>query len=216
VIVRVVTWNVRSLRDSSAGVAAALRGFGADVVLLQEAPRLLGWRSSRRRLARRAGMRAVVGGRPAAGNLLLVAARVEVVEASVLLLPRRRGLHRRGAVLARLAVEGAVLGVVGTHLDLDAAARPDTAGRVREAAPRGLPLVVGADVNEQPGGPAWAVLADGLVDVGRELGPTFPARAPSRRLDALLVDPGVAVAAARVPPTGAVSDHLPVLADLVL
>jgi endonuclease/exonuclease/phosphatase family metal-dependent hydrolase len=216
VSVRAVTWNVRSLRDSPAGVAAALRGFGADVVLLQEAPRLLGWRTSRRRLARRAGMRAVVGGRPAAGNLLLVSARVEVVEAGVLLLPRRRGLHRRGAVLARLAVEGAVLGVVGTHLDLAPAARLDSAARVREAAPRGLPLVLGADVNEQPGEPAWQVLAAGLVDVGRELGPTFPARAPSRRLDALLADPALAVVAARVPATGAVSDHLPVLADLAL
>ena len=51
-MLRVATWNVRSLRDDARGVAAALRGLDADLVCVQEAPRLVGWRTSR---ARRAG-----------------------------------------------------------------------------------------------------------------------------------------------------------------
>ena len=212
--VRVVTWNVRSLRDSSSGVAGALRAMAPDVALVQEAPRLLGWRWSCRRLARRSGLRAVAGGRPAAGNLLLVSERVEVLHAAPLLLPKRPGLHRRGAVVGVVAVEGVHLAVLGTHLDLDPNARLDSARRGRAAAPEGVPLVVGADVNEQAGEPAWQVLAEGLVDAAAALGPTFPVRAPQRRLDALLVDPDLAVLSAQVPTTGAVSDHLPVLVEL--
>jgi endonuclease/exonuclease/phosphatase family metal-dependent hydrolase len=212
--VRVVTWNVRSLRDDSLGVAQALRALQPDVVLVQEAPRLLGQRLANARLARRAGLRRVVGGGSAAGNLLLVAARVQVVRACAVRLPRRPGLHRRGAVLGVLAVDGARLAVLGTHLDLDPAARLDSAGRLRALADADAPLVVGADVNEQAGGPAWEALAGGLVDIGRDLGPTFPARSPRQRIDALLADPRLAVVAAHVPATGAVSDHLPVVADL--
>lgn len=212
--VRVVTWNVRSLRDSPPGVAAALRELTPDVVLVQEAPRLLLWRTWNRRLARRAGLRMVTGGRPAAGNLLLVSARVEVREAASALLPRRPGLHRRGLVHARLGVGGVELQVLGTHLDLEAAARLDSARRVRAHAVAGLPLVIGADVNEVSGEPAWELLSAGLHDAGRDLGPTFPARAPRRRIDALLVDPVLQMASVHVPATGAVSDHLPVVADL--
>jgi endonuclease/exonuclease/phosphatase family metal-dependent hydrolase len=214
VSLRVVTWNVRSLRDGSLGVAAALRALDVDVALVQEAPRLWGWWLSCHRLARRAGLRPVTGGRPAAGNLLLVSERVDVLSARSLLLPRRPGLHRRGAVLAELRADGAVLSVLGTHLDLDPAVRVDSARRLRELVPGREALVVGADVNEQADGPAWRVLADGLVDVGSGLGPTFPAQAPRRRIDALLVDPRWQVLHAHVSATGLVSDHLPVVADL--
>lgn len=217
------------MRDGSAGVASALREPGPDVVLLQEAPRLLGWRSSCRLLARRTGLVLVTGGRPAAGNLLLVAPHVRVVSAGSLLLPRRPGLHRRGAVLAVLEVDGARVAVAGTHLDLDPPARLDSARRVRAVAgratagdagsaatPAGTPLVVGADVNEPAGEPAWRALSAGLVDAGRDAGPTFPARDPHRRIDALLVDPTVQVLSCDVGATGAASDHLPLVADLAL
>jgi endonuclease/exonuclease/phosphatase family metal-dependent hydrolase len=183
-----------------------------DVVLVQEAPRLLLWRTWCAQLARRSGLRLVTGGRPAAGNLLLVGSRVEVLAGRSLLLPRRPGLHRRGAVLADLAVDGRRLSVLGTHLDLAPSARLDSARRLRAHA--SAPLVVGADVNEEAGAPAWEVLADGLRDVGLGLGPTFPASAPRRRIDALLVDHSLQVLGAQVLRTGRLSDHLPVVADL--
>jgi endonuclease/exonuclease/phosphatase family metal-dependent hydrolase len=184
------------------------------VALVQEAPRLLGAGLANRRLARRAGLVRVVGGRSAAGNLLLVSSRVRVVQAQAVRLPRRPRLHGRGAVVALLEIGGRRLAVLGTHLDLDPVARLDSARRVRALAPARAPLVVGADVNEEPGGPAWAALTDGLVDVGRDLGATFPLRAPQRRIDALLVDPALEVLSAFVPRPGPVTDHLPVVADL--
>jgi TrkA domain protein len=45
-------------------------------------------------------------------------------------------------------------------------------------------------VNDEPGSPAWDVLADGLTDAGARLGPTFSVASPRRRIDAVLVDPG--------------------------
>ena len=213
---RVVSWNVRSLRDNSAGVAAALRGMGADVVLLQEAPRLLGSNLANLRLARRAGLRRIVGGASAAGNLLLVSRRVAVVDAHAVRLPRRRGLHRRGAVLAVLAIDRTVFGVLGTHLDLDPAARLDTAQRLRAALPGVPPLIVGADLNEEAGAPAWEALAAGLVDLASGLGPTFPQRDPQRRIDGLFVDPAFEVEQVRRPDPGPVTDHLMLTADLRL
>lgn len=195
-------------------MAATLAAIAPDIALIQEAPRLLLWRWSCWLLARRSGLKRVVGGAPAAGNLLLVSSRVTVVEASAVRLAKRPGLHRRGAVLAVLEVGGRRLAVLGTHLDLDAGARLETVGRLRARAPGGVPLVVGADVNEEPGGLAWTALSAGLVDAAADCGPTFPARAPRRRIDGLFVDPALAVLAVRRPDPGPVSDHLPLVADL--
>lgn len=211
---RVVSWNVRSLRDDARGVAAVLAGLQPDVVVVQEAPRLLLWRSSCDRLARRAGLRRVVGGAPAAGNLLLVGPRTRVLEARPVLLARRPGLHRRGAVLAVLELEGQVLSVLGTHLDLDPVARLASAGQLRAQAPRVWPLLVAADVNEEPSGPAWGALSQGLMDVAADCGPTFPQRDPHRRIDGIFVDPALAVVAVQRPDPGPVSDHLPLVVDL--
>lgn len=205
---------MRSLRDDPRGVAAVLADLAPDVALLQEAPRLLGGRSACRRLARRAGLAVATGGAPAAGNLLLVSPRLTVVSSDAVRLTRRRGLHRRGYVTAVVELHGARLSVVGSHLDLDAAARLDTARAVRLAAPRPHPLVLCADVNEEPGGAAWDTLAGGLVDAGRDLGPTFPLRDPRRRIDALLVDPRLDLLAVRRPRPAPVTDHLPLVADL--
>ena len=213
---RLVSWNVRSLRDDSAGVAAALRALRADVVLVQEAPRLVLSGPANGRLARRSGLRRVVGGAPAAGNLLLVSRRVEIVDAHAVRLPKRPRLHRRGAVLAVLAVDGYRFGVLGTHLDLDPAARVETAQRLRAALPRVPPLIVGADLNEESGSPAWQVLSAGLIDVGDGLGPTFPQREPRRRIDAVFADPAFAVERAERPDPGPVTDHLPLVVDLLL
>lgn len=210
--VRVVTWNVRSLRDDARGVAAALRALQPDLVCVQEAPRLAGWRTSRVRLARAAGLVRLTRSR-ACGNLLLAGPRVHLVSSQAVLLPRRPGLHRRAVAVARVVVDGRELALAGTHLDLDPDARLDSAQRVRAALPPG-PVVLGADVNEEADGAAWQQLAAGLVDAGDGLGPTFSVRSPRRRIDALLVDPALQVLSCRVVPTGPVSDHLPVCADL--
>ena len=207
---RIVTWKVRSLRDDARGVAEVLRRLDPDLVCLQEAPRLVLWRVSRSRLASRAGLRLLTP-YGACGNALLAGAGVRALDRGRLTLPRRPGLHRRAVVHATVLTDGRPLVLAGTHLDLDPEARLDSARRVRAALPDG-PLVIGADVNDEPGSAAWTALADGLDAVPG--GPTFPARAPRRRLDALLVDPALRLVAHEVVASGLVSDHLPVLADL--
>ena len=64
---RVLTYNVRSLRDSARDVADVMRACGPDVVCLQEAPRFLFWRRKLARLAADAGLEVVTGGRSAGG-----------------------------------------------------------------------------------------------------------------------------------------------------
>jgi endonuclease/exonuclease/phosphatase family metal-dependent hydrolase len=218
--VRVLTWNVRALRDDAAGAAGAggvarvLREAAPDIVLVQESPHLWRWRSACARLARQADLVVVTGGRPAVGNLILCSLRVGVETAYDVRLPKRRSLPPRGAAMAVLSVDGRRLGVLGTHLDLDPAARKASAGRVRAAAPLGVPLLIGADVNEEPGGPAWRALSDGLADVGDGLPPTFSVTSPRRRIDGLFAGPELRVVSREVLEIGPVSDHKPVLAEL--
>ena len=210
---RVVSWNVRSLRDDARGVARVLAALEPDVVCLQEAPRLLLWRTARRRLARRAGLRVLSPGR-ACGVTVLGGHRATTLGAYDVLLPPRPGLHRRAVAVARVEVDGRALAVASTHLDLRDPPRTDSAARVRAALPDG-PLVLAADVNAPPGAPAWEALGDGLVDARAGLGPTFPARAPDRCIDGLWASPGLRVTAARVAAeAGLASDHLPLVVDL--
>jgi endonuclease/exonuclease/phosphatase family metal-dependent hydrolase len=205
-----MTWNVRSLRDDARGVAQVLREVAPDVVLVQEAPRLWRWRYKCARLARQAGLVVVTGGRPAAGNLILCSMRVRVLSTRDVLLPRVPQLHLRGAATAVLEVDGRRLSVLGTHLDLDAAARLASARQLRTSSYD----VIGADVNEEPGGPAWAELSAGLVDVAQGLGPTFSVANPRRRIDGLFVSPALQPVRVEVLDCGPVSDHFPIVADL--
>ena len=205
-----MTWNVRSLRDDAAGVARVIRSVGPDVVLVQEAPRLWRWRSGCARLARESGLVVVTGGRPAAGNLVLCAMRVRVVSSYDLLLPDRPRLHRRGAATAVLELEGREVSVLGTHLDLEEGARVESARQLR----RSSYDVIGGDVNEELGGPAWRALSAGMVDVAAGLGPTFSVASPRRRIDGLFVSPRWTATSCEVVECGPVSDHKPIVADL--
>ncbi|MGQ0466019.1 MAG: endonuclease/exonuclease/phosphatase family protein [Sporichthyaceae bacterium] len=224
--VRVVSWNVRSLRDDATAVAATLRELKPDVVCLQEAPRFSRWRSRCAELARESRLVMVGGGRSAGANVVLASLRTQVrsvVESELPGSPRR---HRRGLALAVLEVGGARVLIGGTHLSLDSTEREQQAREaVRRAELLGVDhVVLCADVNDVPGSPTWHVLSEALLDahavapVGGTL--TFPAVAPNRRIDAVFVSKNVEVLGAGVPSglanPGAASDHLPVVADLRL
>jgi endonuclease/exonuclease/phosphatase family metal-dependent hydrolase len=147
--------------------------------------------------------------------VLQAAHRRPVRQAYDVALPHRPGLHRRAVAVAVLEVGGQAVAFASTHLDLQADARVDSAARVRDALPDGL-LVLGADVNEPPGQPAWELLGDGLSDARWGLGPTFPARDPHRSIDGVWLSPGLQLERAEVLAAGLVSDHLPLVVDFRL
>ncbi len=219
--VRVATYNVHGLRDDLVALASVVRELEPDVLVVQESPRRLRWRSRCADLARRCHLVYAAGGGPAVGNLILVNLRVAVPESWTLRYPLVPGRHLRGAVFARCVVEGVPLTVAGTHLGLVPDERLAQAGLLREAfAGVEGPTVLAGDFNEPAEEPARRLLADGRVDAaGADGAPTYPASGGGRRIDALLVDPGVTVSGYRVvssPATARASDHLPVVADLSL
>ncbi|MDX6275629.1 MAG: hypothetical protein QOJ92_2839 [Frankiales bacterium] len=214
-MIRVVSYNVRSLRDDLDLVAATLRDFEPDVVCVQEAPRFLRWRSRCAELARRSGLFVVAGGRTAGDSLLLASLRVKVHAARADLLSSAPRLHRRGLAHARLSVAGHELVVASAHLGLDPQQRLRHAQEVVTLlSAYSLPVVLGADVNESPGDPAWEVLASHWPAAPTD-GLTFPSRAPRRRIDAVFTDLPVSSAEVGCRADAALaSDHLPVAVDL--
>lgn len=232
-VLRVLTWNVHGLRSGVEAVAAVLRSSRCDVAVLQESPRGLRVVPRAADLARRAGLVVAAAGRAGAGTAVLAGVAVAPSRAVVRSLPVRGWrTPRRGLAAVRLLLPGGGAAVVGAvHLGLSEQERAAHVARVHEVvtglAPAGEPVVVGADLNERPGGPSWAALLPGATDAwtrepsgpggraGRDDGATFPARAPRARIDALLVR-GAHVGRCEVLEAEDASDHRPVLAELLL
>jgi endonuclease/exonuclease/phosphatase family metal-dependent hydrolase len=223
-VLRVLSYNVRSLRDDEAAVGRVIRAAGAHVVCIQEAPRLLRWRAKCAALARRSGLVVVTGGRLAAGNLILCDLGVEVLAVRDQLLSATPGRHQRGAALAELRWRGQPFVLAGTHLDLEPADRLRHVAELDQLL-AGFdspgPAVLAGDINDEPGSPVWAALAasrtDAFAAAGSGAGPTFTAANPARRIDAIFTDPAITVVSARVLDGADVpraSDHRPVLAEL--
>ncbi|WP_106398711.1 endonuclease/exonuclease/phosphatase family protein [Actinocorallia populi] len=223
--VAVLSYNLRSLRDDPEAVARVVRACAPDVLCLQEVPRFGRWRARRDALAAACGM-AVLASRRRAGLAVLGGPRVRLLSAEYRLLSWSPPLHRRALALARVRVDGRPLAVASTHLDLAPGARLRHGMeilRLLAACPE--PVVLAGDVNETSGGSTWRLLAGGFQDayaVAPEGGaPTFPARAPRRRIDAVFADRSLRVLGCGVPPDPAgdfpqATDHCPVLARIVL
>jgi endonuclease/exonuclease/phosphatase family metal-dependent hydrolase len=218
---RVVSYNVHSLRDDRGALAAVARSLEPDVMIVQEAPRRFRWRTKCAQLAHSFGLFYAAGGLPSLGNLILTNLRVRVLETWELRYPLIAGRHMRGAVFARCAVPGADPFVIaGSHLSTYDGERPVQAGLLMPALGAAAdPVILGIDLNETDDGDSWRLLAGGLVDSGRDGGDTFPAGAPDRRIDAILADPRIGITrfeVVRSPEALRASDHLPLVADLTL
>ncbi|MDT0166905.1 endonuclease/exonuclease/phosphatase family protein [Actinotalea sp. AC32] len=212
---RVLTYNVRQLRDDAGAVVAVLREADADVVALQEPPRLLTGRRRLRRLAADAGLTVAVAGGGARTTALLVRPGLPVHGARSMRLAWRPGRTRRG--LAHATVAG--VHVVSVHLGLTDAERASHLVRllhlVRSSGASGV--VVAGDLNEEPGGLVRRALALHLHDATSAAGPTFPAARPRRRIDAVLVGRGLVASGARRldgEEARRASDHLPLLVEV--
>ena len=215
---RVFDWNVRGLRDDVDAVVRTVREAAPHVVVLQEAPRIVRWRTRAAALARRCGLVVVQGG--ASGNLVLASLAVTVRDTAVVRLPFTRFQHPRAAVVVRGSLAGAPFTVAGVHLGLT---EPERVGHVPvllTALAGDEPIVLAGDVNETGDGPAWRALTDHFVDVGAgDPTPTFSTRAPRRRIDGLFVSPGTPVRNYQVlttPDVERASDHRPLVAEVGL
>ena len=204
---------------------AVLTEIGADVIVLQEADRRFGSRASALPLAQIAahGWRPVpFDTRPASigwhGNAVLVSQRVEIRGHATLPIP---ALEPRGAVLADLAIGGAPLRVIGTHLDLSGLWRRRQARAILAHLryhPGDPPILLMGDMNE------WRPTAPVIADFSAVLhpvrtGPTFHARMPVAPLDRNFVSNACDVLASGVhhsPRAAVASDHLPVWVRLQL
>ena len=224
---RVLTYNVRSMRDDRAALGRVIRSADADVVLVQESPRFLRWRSLCASLARTSGLVVVGGGRPAGSNLILCTLAVDVVSTADVLFSKEPRLHQRGTAIAVLSRQGARFAVAGTHLDLEATARLRHVSELEAAlathVPTGVPTLVGGDINDRPGSAVWAALAGRRTDVfaaaGVGSGYTSTAREPHQIIDGIFADTAFSVRSARVldgPDVLVASDHRPLLAELDL
>lgn len=229
-VVRLLSYNIRSMRDDRRALARVIRACAPDVVCVQEAPRFFRWRKHAAWLARECGMVHVTGGAPATGPMILATLRATVVRTEDVLLPHTPGLHRRGFATAELRFgPSARLGVLSCHLSLQTDER-QAQGRMlldRLAAMDTRHTVAAGDLNERPRGRTFRSLAARLQD-GWAVAPwggehTSTPERPHQRIDAVLASKGVEVLGCGVPDGLAgvspedlrtATDHLPVLAAL--
>jgi len=197
------------------------------VVCIQEAPRLLRWRSTCAALARTSGLVVVSGGRPAGANLIMSTLGVDVVKTVDVTFSKDPGLHQRGTAIAVLRLRGSTFAVAGTHLDLKAEPRLRHVGELHAAiaghVPAEVPAVVAGDINDKPGSALWQALTEQRLDAFATAGTgsafTSTATNPHQRIDGVFVDPRITVRSARVldgPDVLIASDHRPILAELGL
>ncbi|MFJ3230247.1 endonuclease/exonuclease/phosphatase family protein [Streptomyces sp. NPDC086787] len=228
-VVRVLSYNIRSMRDDTAALSRVITACAPDLTLVQEAPRFFRWRKKLARLAAATGQVILTGGGTAAGPAILCSLRATVERTEDVLLPLTPGLHRRGFATAVVRFGGARVGVLSCHLSLDQAERHEQGGLLldRLAAMGTEYTIAGGDLNERPDGRTFRRLAEGLQDC-RATAPwggeyTSTPSDPHQRIDAIFAGKGVEVLGCGVPPDlpgvtradlRAATDHLPVLAAL--
>jgi endonuclease/exonuclease/phosphatase family metal-dependent hydrolase len=228
-MIRVASYNMRKAigtdrRRRPERTIEVLNELDADVVALQEADRRFGSKASAiplALLAAHSDYKPVeidnrLGSIGWHGNALLVKKRIEVREHHLFRLP---SLEPRGAVLAELRLDEALLRVVGMHLDLSGLWRRQQAQAIlahlheREGEP---PTVLMGDLNE------WSTRGGCLREFGADhdfapCGRSFHARRPIAALDRIMVSRDLEIVASGVHRTACsrhASDHLPIWAEL--
>ncbi|MGW0546282.1 endonuclease/exonuclease/phosphatase family protein [Streptomyces altiplanensis] len=225
-VIRVLSYNIRSMRDDREALARVIAACEPDLVLVQEAPRFFRWRKRAAWLAAHSGLVVLGGGATASGPLLLCSLRVTVERTEDVLLPRTPGLHQRGFATAVVRIGGARLGVLSCHLSLQGEERYAQGGMLLDrVGEMGVEhAVVGGDLNDRPDGRTFRRLAGELQDcwAAKPWGGEFTSTPedPRQRIDAVFATPGIEVLGCGVPPdlpeadVRAATDHLPVLAAL--
>lgn len=239
--VRVLVYNIHAGWDGAGTVnldrvAELIRDTHADIVLLQEVDRFT-TRSNRvdqvARLAAATGMRSAFGrtldyqgGEYGIAILSRWPVRSDTLIPLRVAPPQQRAggaYEPRGVLYAVLDRPGGDVHVFNTHLDSSVDDRyrlQEIRGVAAEAARvrSGARVLVGGDLNTTPqSGVLLHIRGDGWRDAFAECGEgdgrTYPANAPAKRIDYLLLSPGWHCREARVLETQA-SDHRPLLVRL--
>ena len=220
-ILRVASYNVRDFKDDANAAARVVRAINPDVLCLQEVPRHLLSSYRVASFAARCGLYWSGGHHGGGGTTVMSSLRLDCANVQHIRL-KVAGLQRqRGYAVSQVRLPGHQgVGVVSTHLSLDADERERHAAAVLEAMPGEGPLVVAGDLNEGSDGRAWRALAARLRVVTGDA-PTFPASNPGHRLDVIFASPDLSVVPRRqleLDPADLVgaTDHLPVWVDLDL
>lgn len=240
--VRVLTYNIRSGNGDLQRTAETIRGFAPDIAGLQEVDvnwaERSGFEDQARKLGELLGMHvrfapiyvlpAADPSRPVRQFGLALLSRHPITAWTNDTLTRLSTQARDpvpapapGLLEATIDVNGVALRVFNTHLDYRADPRVREQ-QVREMLtyigdPAGPTLVLG-DLNAAPEAPELQPLLRRLRDIWRskaEPGFTYPADKPVKRIDYVLASHHFRVRSASVPATE-VSDHRPVLVDLLL
>ncbi|WP_406403139.1 endonuclease/exonuclease/phosphatase family protein [Streptomyces sp. NBC_00879] len=228
-VIRVLSYNIRSLRDDEDALARVIRACRPDLVFVQEAPRFFRWRKHAARLAAKSELVVLTGGATATGPLMLCSLRATVERTQDVLLPLTPGLHRRGFATAVVRIGGARIGLLSCHLSLRSDERYAQAGMLLDRLnAMDVPYAIAAgDINERPTGRSFRRLAESLQDCwalapwGGEY--TSTPDNQHQRIDAIFATQGVEVLGCGVPlglpgiteaDLRAATDHLPVLAAL--
>jgi endonuclease/exonuclease/phosphatase family metal-dependent hydrolase len=230
-MIRVASYNIQKsigtdFRRRPGRILEVLVELDADIIALQEVDRRFGERAtslSRDAIAAATGYEPIVfGARPQSlgwhGNTIFVRRGIKVRAQRSLVLPR---LEPRGAVLADLEVDGALIRVVGLHLGLLGLWRRRQAQAVLdqlEALEEPMPTVIMGDLNE------WSVNGGCLAAFARDHhvgtpGKSYPSVRPVFGFDRIIASPDLNIERAGVhgsPMARIASDHLPVWANLSL
>src|SRR5205814_7033236 len=131
---------------------------------VQEAPRMMRWRSKRAALARKSGLVVATADREG-GLMVMTTLAVKVLARRFALLPKTPDLHQRAVCVADVELGGSRWSVASVHFSLNAEERMRHLESLWAALDKSpFPLVVAGDANEQAADPVWAQLAERLQD----------------------------------------------------
>jgi len=238
---RVMTYNIRSGNGDLGGTAAAIRAQRPDIVALQEVDVHWSTRSDFADEATEIGRRLDMQVRFAPIYVIPDSdATKPAREFGVALLSRYPVRALRNDTITRLStqaenpvpvpmpglldatldVHGNMIHVLDTHLDYrrDPGVRATQAREMIAHVDTAVPTLVFGDMNASPGAPELQPLLTLLHDAwpaANGSGFTYPAEAPTERIDYVLISSHFRVRGASVPVTEA-SDHRPVVVDLLL
>jgi endonuclease/exonuclease/phosphatase family metal-dependent hydrolase len=237
----VMTYNIHLGRDIAGvldldRIAAVIRSQNPDLAALQEVGRHWSaaseFRDETTELARRLDMEAVFAANvdrepPTSGaprrqyGTAILSTRPPLDSRHVLLPRANPDSEQRGLLTLDVDVAGTRVRVHNVHLGVSADDRrlQVEALLAETDTPAGPPQALLGDLNARPNAPELGPLLERFGDAwdvaGEGDGFTFPAAAPTARIDYVLVSPPLRVSAAHVPALEG-SDHLPLVAELAL